>query len=69
VTESLDGHLPDAKTMAALMAAVQMYLEAEATEVPAQNAPGRSAWKTATWGIFRAEASRRRSSWNALRRG
>ena len=67
MTEPSDGRMPDARTVAALMAAIQVYLEDEATEVPVQHAPGLSAWRTATWGVFRAGDPRRHDSWNALR--
>ena len=67
MTEPSDGRMPDARTMAALMAAVQVYLEDEATEVPVRHDPRLGAWKTATWGAFRAGDPRRRGSWDALR--
>ena len=58
-----DGRAPDAKTMAAIMAAVQAYIAGEARDTLPSRPSAISAWKTAPWGVLRGGAPRRALSW------
>ena len=56
----------DAKTLAAVIAAVEAYLEAEARERAAPEPSGRSRWKAAPWEVMRGSAVRTLSPWRRL---
>ena len=52
-----------AKTMAAVMAAVQAYLDEEARAISFQGPTALNAWKTEPWPTTRGERPRRSRSW------
>ena len=58
--------LDDARTAAAVIAAVEAYLEAEARERSAPEPSGRSRWKAAPWEAMRGSASRAAAPWRRL---
>jgi hypothetical protein len=56
----------DAKTLEAVIAAVEAYLEAEASERPAAEPSGRGRWKAAPWEVMRGSTVRTLSPWRRL---
>jgi hypothetical protein len=58
--------LDDATTLAAVIAAVEAYLEAEASERPAAEPSGRGRWKAAPWEVMRGSTVRALSPWRRL---
>ena len=58
--------LDDATTLAAVIAAVEAYLEAESRESAAPEPLGRSRWKAAPWEVMRGSAGRALSPWRRL---
>ena len=67
----MNGHRPtagldDARTVAAVIAAVEAYLEAEARERPAPEHSGRSRWKAAPWEVMRGSTARALTPWRRL---
>ena len=58
--------MDEATTVAAVIAAVEAYLEAEASESPAPEPAGRSRWKAAPWEVMRGSTVRALSPWRRL---
>ena len=56
----------DAKTLEAVIAAVEAYLEAEASERPAAEPSRRGRWKAAPWEVMRGSTVRTLSPWRRL---
>ena len=61
-----DAGRDDADTIAAVIAAVEAYLEAEARERSAPEPLGRNRWKAAPWEAMRGSAARAPSPWRRL---
>ena len=67
----MNGHKPtarldDARIVAAVIAAVEAYLEAESRERPAPEPSGRSRWKAAPWEVMRGSSARAPAPWRRL---
>jgi hypothetical protein len=56
----------DAKTLEAVIAAVEAYLEAEASEGAMPEPADRSRWKAAPWEVMRGSTVRALSPWRRL---
>ena len=56
----------DARTVAAVIAAVEAYLEAESRELAVPEPSGRSRWKAAPWETLRGSAARDLTRWRRL---
>ena len=62
-TPSPNGRLHDSRTVAAVIAAVQAYLDEEAHDGPPQASAGLSEWKRAPWLMWRGSPAPTTLSW------